>query len=438
MGIRLRHIWERLRTSYWFVPAVMLVLSVVLAYGLLYVDRVLITSDMELSWLYGCGPEGARTVLATIGGSVITVAGVVFSITIAALTQASQQFGPRLLRNFMRDRANQIVLGTFVATFLYSLLVLRTIVSEDEGGASFVPQASVTAGVVLAAASIVVLIYFIHHVSISLQAPSVVAAVGDDLRVVIERLPRDQNGTSVPVDAQPPAAPPEGAMGITATVEGYVQAINFDELSALAERTGSTIWLDYRPGHYVLCGSRLARVAPPPQAEDEFAAAVNDAFFCGARGTPEQDVEFAIRQLVEVAVRALSPGVNDPFTAVNCIDALGSAVCRLARRGLPGPHRYDKQGAPRLVVPVTTLPGAIDAAFDAIRQYGRESVPVIIRLIDTLAACAAQMTTEDARAALRRQLEIIARQSEGAITEPEDLAEIRRRIARASDAWQPR
>src|SRR5687767_1515596 len=184
MRTRLHHLWETLTTGYWFVPAVMMLAAALAAFLLLYIDRTVIGA--RVGWLYVGGADGAKTLLSTVAGSVITVAGVVFSITIASLTQAASQFGPRLLRNFMRDRGNQVTLGTFVATFLYCLLVLRAIHGRLEDGVAFVPQASVTGAVVLAVASIAVLVYFIHHVSVSLQAPSVVAAIRADLDATID------------------------------------------------------------------------------------------------------------------------------------------------------------------------------------------------------------------------------------------------------------
>jgi len=171
MKVRLRHIWEIVSTNYWFVPSVMTVAAAIAAFVMLYIDRTYFPADIHAFWLYSGGADGAKTLLSTVAGSIITVAGVVFSITIAALTQASSQFGPRLLRNFMRDASNQVVLGTFVATFVYCVLILRTIHGRVDEGQSFVPQASVTGAVVLSVASVAVLIYFIHHVSMSLQAP---------------------------------------------------------------------------------------------------------------------------------------------------------------------------------------------------------------------------------------------------------------------------
>lgn len=187
MKAYLSNIWENLRTNFWFVPTIMVLLSIVLATGLLTLDRL--TQDTvtsELEWVYTGSPEGARALLAAVASSVITVAGTTFSITIAVLTLASSQFGPRLLRNFVRDRSNQIVLGTFIATFIYCLLVLRTIRGLEE--TQLVPSLSVTGGVVLAVVSIGVLIYFIHHIAESIQADYLIALISRDIDDAIDRL----------------------------------------------------------------------------------------------------------------------------------------------------------------------------------------------------------------------------------------------------------
>ena len=414
----------------------MVVAAAAMAFVLLYLDRKVMSVNGRLDWLYGGGAGGAQTLLSALAGSVITVAGVVFSITIAALTQASSQFGPRLLRNFMRDTGNQIVLGTLVATFIYCLLVLRTIHGESPGRENFVPQASVTVAVLLAAVSIFVLIYFIHHVSISLQAPSVVSAVREDLERVIARLPEDQQGTGIGV-AEARAVPaggdglPDGfeadARAIESVREGYVQAVDYDALIEAAEKADVVLRLDYRPGDYVIAGTRLARVWPGGRCDAAVCEVLNKSFICGRHSTPEQDVEFAIRQMVEVAVRALSPAVNDPFTAINCVDVLGASLCRIVRRGLPGPMRYDGRGRLRIVTPVTTFAGVADTAFNQIRQYGRDSVAITMRLLEVITLCGGEVTSDDQRQVLLRHANMVYRQGMDLIREQDDRADVRQR-----------
>jgi uncharacterized membrane protein len=193
--------------------------------------------------------------------------------------------------------------------------------------------------------------------------------------------------------------------------------------------------LAYRPGDYVIEGTPLLLASPEGRSDGEdFAERVNSAFICGRNATSEQDVEQALRQMVEVAVRALSPGINDPFTAVNCIDSLGSAVCRIARKGLPGPLRHGRHGRLRMVTPVTTFDGVVDTAFNQIRQYGRGSVPVAIRLLEVIVACAGQMATDSQRLSLLRHAEMVYEDNQEGIVQRRDREDLRERWERAVQA----
>ena len=416
MKVRLSHVWDVLSSSFWFVPAAMTTVAGGAAIVLVEVDRTFIGPGIRIGWLYSGGAEGARSLLSTVAGSIITVAGVVFSITISALVQASSQFGPRLLRNFMRDTSNQVVLGTFVATFLYCLLVLRTIHEKINDGVSFVPQLSVTVAVALAVASIAVLIYFIHHVSLSLQAPNVIAAARADLARVVKSIMQEQDGTDRPRSDPPTVAdggPPADGCPIPSDKDGYLQAIDYDALVAAATAADLVLHLARRPGEYVIQGGPLLHASPPDRCPPGLAKTVNDAFICGTQRTAEPDVEYAVRQIVEVAVRALSPGINDPFTAMNGVDALGSAICLLGRTGLPTGRRFDAHdGTLRLVSPVTTFAGITNLAFDQIRQYGRDSVAVTVRLLEVIGDCLAQAHDAALRQALQRQAAMVYAQSQ--------------------------
>jgi len=426
MKIRLRHLWEIVSSGYWFVPSLMTALAAVAAFALLYVDRTYLDTGAPIGWLYAGGSAGAQTLLSTVAGSIITVAGVVFSITIAALTQASSQFGPRLLRNFMRDLSNQVVLGTFVATFLYCLLILRTIHGKFEDGQAFVPQASVTGAVLLAVASIAVLIYFIHHISISLQAPTVVAGALADFNRVMDAAAEDivkypQTGGKASAKLESEDSGNGMEFTLASARDGYIQAVDFDALLQAALNADVIMRLECRSGDYVIAGNPLLRARPAERCDQKLSGLLTGAFIFGNHRTAEQDIEYAIRQIVEVAVRALSPGINDPFTAMNCINALGSAVSRVARSGLPGLARHDSAGKIRLIGPASDFAGITDAAFNQIRQYGRDSVAVTLRLLEVIGECANQIDDEDQRKSLLRHAEMIYRQSQNIDNVPEEL-----------------
>lgn len=431
MKTRIRYGWEQLRSTYWFIPIAMVALAVALAAAAVLVDRALPERGVEsLRWLYPGGAEEARALLSTIAGSMINVAGVTFSITIVTLSLASSQFGSRLLRNFMRDTGNQVVLGTFVATFVYAVLVLQTISGVE--GRVFVPQLSVIIGVLLAILSVAVLIYFIHHVSASIQAENVIAAVGRDLDNAIKRLfPEQKDGAPRARNPKPVGKPPRGferpGHPISATRTGYLQAVDYDGLMNVARESDLVFRLEHRPGDFIVEQGDLVVVWPAEEAGEELVKRVNDAFILGARRLRLQDVEFAIHQLVEVAVRALSPGINDPFTAIACIDRLGASLAHLAERDIPAAHHFDRDGRLRLITNVVTFPGVVDAAFNQIRQDGRSSVTVTIRLLESIAIIAAHARTEEQRAALRHQAEMIWRSSNEALPEACDRKDVKER-----------
>ncbi|GJL61981.1 MAG: hypothetical protein NPIRA04_06350 [Nitrospirales bacterium] len=433
MNTWLSNQWDHLRSSFWFLPATMSVVAIALSFTMIRLDEKFAATVIEhVPWLWARGPDGALSLLSTIAGSMITIAGVVFSITIVALTLASAQFGPRLLRNFMRDRGNQISLGTFISTFLYCLLVIRA-VKGGEPEQVFVPSLSIAVALVLAIASLGVLIYFMHHVSLMIQAPQVVAVVADDLHDAIERLfpnkigeekntTNDQHGEKdVPEDFEKMASP------VRATRGGYLQAIDTDGLMNLAEEKDLLIRVERRPGHFVVIQAPLVMVWPGSRVDDEIVEQIMKAFILGVQRTQEQDVEYAIDQLVEVAVRALSPGINDPFTAINCIDRLGEALCYAAGCAFPSPYRYSEQHVLRIIASHVTFRGMTEAAFNQIRQYGRSSVAVLIRLLESIEVILSCVHLEKDRHALRDQANMIKRGSEEALSEEMDRLEVKKR-----------
>lgn len=433
---RLLALWDRLRTSYWFVPALLVVSGAVLALLATSLDHRY-GDEMKGLRLFAGTPEGARAMLSTLAGAQINLAGLTFSITIVALTVASQQYGPRLLRNFMRDLGNQIVLGTFVATFVYCVLVQGQVRNGDD--ASWVPALSLAIAVALALASLGVLIYFIHHVSSSIQVSQLIATVGSDVDAAIGTLFPEEIGSGSPDTRDADAASFDEASSacVAARELGYLQAIDLDGLMALACDRDVLIRLECRPGDRIVPGCTIARVWP--RVEADAADAVNRSLIVGVQRTSVQDLEFSIDQLVEIAVRALSPGTNDPFTAMSCIDRLAASLCRLAGRRIPSPVRLDAEGRPRVIARPWTFPGALDSAFDQIRQYGRGAPAVTIRLVEALDLIAAHLRREDDVTAVRRQVEMVGR-SATALDEELDRVALRQRLDRARatlDAHQP-
>ncbi len=431
MNIRIVSIWENIRSSYWFVPALMAILSVILAVVTLLVDRHWVESGFssQVGLIWGGGADGARELLSTIAGSMITVAGVIFSIAVVAFMQASVQHGPHILRNFMRDKGNQIVLGTFISTYVYSILVLRTIRTGDE--LEFIPNISVTVSVVLSLASIGVLIYFIHHAAVSIQAPEIASDVAKHLFHAIQNVFPGNIGSDpekdMSMDDQERIREQfeHDAVAITAPESGYLDAVDERKLMRLATEYNLLLRIEYRPGLFVTRESPLVRVHPGARVNPKLEKKLRNSFIIERQRTYTQDVEFAVYQLVEIAVRALSPGVNDPFTAIICIDWLGAGLSRMAEMEFPSEYRFDRSGTLRVVIKRPfTFAGMVDASFNQIRQFADGHVSVRIRLMETIAAVAARTRKEEDRQALLRQASMIERLSKPSTPERDDLREI--------------
>jgi uncharacterized membrane protein len=400
---------DSLRASYWFVPMVMAIGAVLLSAATLALDGALGSNLMGT--LYTGEPEGARGVLAVIATSMITVAGVTFSIALASMALASAQFGPRLLRNFMRDHGNQIVLGTFLATFLFSLLVLLSVRGGDEGEA-FVPTISMGVAVLLTLASTSVLIYFIHHAATLIQVAHIVASVTSDLERDIDR-----SFTETPTDARADVSPPQLPTGAGAAViaqgTGYVEVVDTAALVGLMDKRDMVIRLVRHPGSFVVPGDLLAEVWPADGAHPGLHGTVRAAFILGSQRTEQEDVGFAIQQLVQIALRALSPAINDPFTAAMCVDRLGAVMTRVVGRPIPSPYRFC-DGRLRAIVPVPSFEHLLGSAFTEIRRNARTQLGLSIRLLTTLAAIAAKASRAEDRAAVAAEAGLII---DGFVTE---------------------
>ena len=429
---RLKNLLEKLRSTYWLIPTLMVAAAIGLSFTTISLDQNLEISRL-LSWTYTGGPHGARSLLSTVAGSMITVAGVIFSITMVAFSLASSQFGPRLLRNFMRDTGNQVVLGTFVATFIYCLLVLRTIRSGDAQGITFVPNLSVSIAVLLAIASIGVLIYFIHHVAEMMHLETVIAQVSAELEHAIEASFPEKKGNAPAAGGPknhedlPEGLTEEDCQEIRALRSGYLQAVDYDGLMKIAKNEDLIFKVQHRAGNFVSSGSVLAKCWPAKRTGTEVQESALDAFLLGSQRLQTQDIEYHINQLVEVAVRALSTGINDPYTAMSSIDRLGASLAKLAERDTPPTYRYDAEGNLRLITDPVTFVGVIDGAFNLIRQNVRSNVAVYIRLLETLAIIAAVTNKAVEREAIRRHADMIKRSSERSVVEKEDLEDINRR-----------
>ena len=426
--VSLRSEWRReaLRTNLWLVPTVEVIIAVALYFGTHLLDTAVFHGALSLpSWMKFGSADASRQILTTLAAAVITVVGVVFSITIVTLTLASTQFGPRMLRNFIRDRGTQITLGTFVATFVYATLVLISIGPATPGRPAFVPHLSITIAVGLVTLSMGVLIYFIHHIAMSIQLPQVIASIAEDLSRAIDSESRG-GGTS---EEAGPSVPEllrrmnDSGGTVPAPASGYLQFIQHDTLIGLAAEKGAVIRLLYRPGHFVVRDHPLATVWPPGAAP-AVSRALRVAHITGSNRTLAQDLAFAVDQLVEIAIRALSPAVNDTFTALTCIDWLGESLCKITTRWHPLRVHRDTHGYVRVITAHVSYSGLVERAFEKIRQASRGMPAVQIRQLEALTKIADHTTSGEQRELLLTQAAMILQSSKESDPEPSDRADV--------------
>jgi uncharacterized membrane protein len=430
VAARLNAWWFEIRSSLWFLPALLTVSGVVLAILTVWIDQTLLLDRRtQVGWLFGGGSEGARGVLEAIASTMVTVTALVFSITVVALQLASSQLSPRVLRAFMADRGNQTVLGFFIGTFTYALLVLREVRSPLEDSGGFVPSLSVTVAIILALISVALLIFFVHHAANAMRASIVIDRAAGTTRDLIANLFPEEIGDEA--RSSPPAwLETRPAAPVRSEASGFVQIINADSLFDLAERHALIIRVDPCIGDFILPGETVAAVWPQNARDDDVTAAVRAALVLGPERTLQADVAFGFQQLSDIAIKALSPGINDPTTAEMCIDRLGELFVRLANRGKPDEVRSSDDGSVRVVLQGPPFALLADQTLDPIRHYGAGDPNVMAHLLSVLGRVAALVPTEHC-ATITMQASRIRAAALGRLTLPDD----RERVIKAA-AWE--
>jgi uncharacterized membrane protein len=430
---------EMLRTNFWLMPSLEVLASIVLFCATLEVDRAVYHGTLSLpAWVEAGSADTAREILLAVAAAIMTVIGINFSVTIVTLTLASTQFGPRMLRNFIRDRGTQLTLGTFVATAVYCVLVLIAIGPAEHG--VFVPHVSVDVVFLLVLVDLAVLIYFLHHIAIQIQLPFVIASIANDLTHYLRvRKPDIRMSTGDPQDDPKEIAAlidrieSSGAV-IRNPKGGYLQAIRYDLLIRKATAANAVVYLPYRPGNFLVEDRELAAVWPP-QAASRVARCLKRAQFTGPIRTLAQDPAFAIDQLVEIAIRALSPAVNDTYTALACVDWLGNSLCKLAKVWTPAQAYRDRSGAIRVICEQVSYENLVQRSFDKIRQASRGMPALLIRELDALTAIMEQTTDTDHARILMDQAAMIQRANLESVPEESDRADVESRYSAAARVY---
>ena len=390
MRARLGKIQALLRYSFWFLPA--LISLAAAALSLLLTETDIGSGLPAIAWVNSLGSQGTRDLLVMIASSMITVATTAFSIIIVALQLASGQLGPRLLRNFIRDRANQTVLGVFLGTFVYSFLLIRRVEGTTSGGtADRIPEIAIVIAVLLGLAAVAVLIFFIHHAALSVQKDRVIARVSQELVGSLDKLypkgigsdpPYTESGTAqrFPESA---VTPWQDSFELPLSGGGYIQAVDAVKLMKVAIKHDLQIYLTKRPGDFVNHQAIVASVRPSHRVTVRRTQALQDVFVLGSERTAQQDVAFVFDQLVEIAIRALSPGTTDSFTALRCIDRLADALALVARTPFPSPYRFDPDGILRVITRPVSFDVLVSLVLYPVAEAAVGHTNVVVRLFET-------------------------------------------------------
>lgn len=428
---RLKKHWRNVRSSFWFMPSLIVVVSIVAAVALIEADSR--GSDRWLvRWprLFGAGAEGARGMMSTIAGSMMTVVGVTFSMILVVLAMASSQYTSRILRNFTRSRVTQVVLGIFAGVFTYCLIVLRTIRGGDEG--VFVPSLAVFFGFVLALGGVVALMFFIQHIASSIQASSIIASVAQETIAAIDRLFPEELGQGQADDEDEQTRHPFGERNwhaVPAPQSGYIQSVNNASLLRMARDQKTVVWMEHGIGEFVVQDTTLASLALEDPPDEETIAALRATFSISSHRTVEQDAAFGIRQIVDVALKALSPGVIDTTTAVMCLDYLTAILARIATRQIPSSRRYH-EGELRVIAKGPSFESLLAESFDQIRRIAKGDVAILSRMLDACQTLASLTASPARRRAIGDQVQWIAELAERTVESAHDRVTIDRRLAR--------
>lgn len=423
---------DRVRSTYWFLPLIMTGASMILAVLLLEVDRTTPNSMLEGKWyILNVDSSEVNSILLNIAGAALGVIGVVFSITLVPLTIAASQYGPILIRSFLRDTTTQVVLGTYSSTIGFCVMVLMSYESGTDSGG--VPLISVTFAVLMLLVSLAMLLYFFHHVAEGLQASKIIENVGNE----VEKEIRFERWSSGPAEGRGGPGEEDKLRSVTmqqgkavvANKSGYVRAIDYGQLLKTAEKNDLVFYLKHISGDFIVPGDQLLLAWPGSFEVIKLAAAVNASYILGDNRTMQQDIEYGMTSLVIIASRALSPAINDPVTPAMCLNRLGVALSMLADSKPRSSYYYDKSGKLRVIADPVSFERMAGTSFDLIRQYGRGNADVMIAILKTINSVAAHASSDEKRAVLFRHAQLALSDSDTSLPSPYD----RKRVHQAYD-----
>ena len=422
MAARFAYLRERLNTSIWLIPVGLCVISALLAVVMLWIDRRLgaegLAPDLAMSL------SSSREMLGVIAGSIIGVGGVAFSVTMVALTLTSGQYGPKILRNFLDDSFSKLTLGLFLGTYVYALIVLASYSQVDN------PRFTVLLGLVLAFSALLAFVHFIHRTATDLQADKIIHRIGGQLQRAMQDLAQgdSREGRSPQTLAWRRKARTHRGLAIASSTHGYVQTIDYDALLRWSVEADCALQVRVRAGDFIVEGMTLFKAfGGSAEGLEEAVTDLNASVVVGPIRTPVQDSEYAITQLNQLAARALSPGINDPGTAITCIDWFSLALAQIVDRDIPGCVFLDQDRDARLLARMTDFPGVMGAVYAPLRRFAAPDVAVTACLLDSLCRLAQLTRRPDRLRVLARHGALIRDAIAGADLSGPDLREIRQR-----------
>ncbi len=428
---QLGSLWEKLNSSFWFVPALLAVAGLLLSTITQPLDHIFQNVIDRLPPVISGGAQGASSLLTAIAGRLITVIATVFSLTIVTLTLASAQYSPRLLRSFVADRGLQVVLGFYIGTFVYSLLVLRLISISGGQNTSFTPALSVAVAILLALVCVALLIYFINHVAQLIQSGNIVRRAHDDTLGMVSKLDDFEDATARISDPEENPRWADLLAGdpsvVRATSRGYVQSLSVDSvLNAVADGQTALVEIPPGPGNFVAAGLPLARVWPAVDGDlaSDAGKRVNRAFVLGDERNFRQDLAFGLRQLSDIALKGLSPGINDPTTAMQAMDRMEDVFIALGSKALPRRVQEREIGGRKVLLKIgySSFDDLAGLAFDQVRRaaFSTGQVAVLERLLEVLDRALRANASDERQRALWTRVFAVARLAPSQIPDPED------------------
>lgn len=414
--LRVRTIWDDLQSSLWYRPTLYTTLAIILALIAPYLDAWTESALPQIS------SDNARAVLSAIASSMLTVVTLTFSILMVSFTLASQQFSPRILRTFTRDRSSQRVMGIQISTFLYSLLVMAR-VNEPEDSQS-VPLLSVMIGIGFALLGIGAFIYFVDHISRSIRVNYIIANIGDQTVALLDNFGQEEDAPAEADLDDSPLSTAEETMTLATKTAGYIQGIDTQRLVKLAETHDLYFKITRKRGDFVSKGQPLLLIHPTGNVDEELADSLREQFDIGEERTMFEDVLFGLRQLVDIALKAISPGINDPTTAMNCLDYMTNILVQAAGRPEPQGRACDSRGKVRVWMPCSGFADMVELSFHQIRHYGAGEPFVVKRMLGSLTEIAAATDEAERRGVLWHHVTMIRRSVNQMLTDPQDRYQV--------------